>query len=125
MFKGVFQNGLRTGHFNESLSQKLIASMSEIMEYVECYISDEEINVDKKAINIKKRVSDVSDSSYQQRKSQYTSPVRDKASFKQSGLCCLYRDMYKTNIMRRKLNRWSKYHKMRGHHTNHYYERKK
>lgn len=64
MFKGVFQNGLRTRYFNESLSQKLVASMSEIMEYVECYISDKEINVDKKAINIKKRASDVSDSSY-------------------------------------------------------------
>jgi hypothetical protein len=38
MFVSAFHNGLKVGHFNESLTQKPATSMQEIIKRVECYI---------------------------------------------------------------------------------------
>ncbi|PNX76427.1 gag-pol polyprotein [Trifolium pratense] len=42
MFVAAFHNGLRAGHFNESLAQKPALSMQEINKRAECYIKGEE-----------------------------------------------------------------------------------
>ncbi|GAU42950.1 hypothetical protein TSUD_142870 [Trifolium subterraneum] len=42
MFVADFQNGLKAGHFNESLAQKPAESMQEIMKRAECYIKGDE-----------------------------------------------------------------------------------
>lgn len=63
MFVGAFHNGLKGGHFNVSLTQKLVVSMKKIMAYVECYIKSEERNTEKKARYVKECNLGVSDSS--------------------------------------------------------------
>ncbi|GAU31520.1 hypothetical protein TSUD_332960 [Trifolium subterraneum] len=47
MFVAAFQNGLKAGHFNESLAQKPAKSMQEIMKRAECYIKGEESNEER------------------------------------------------------------------------------
>lgn len=63
MFVGTFKNSLRVRHFNESLTQKHVASMNEIMAHFECYIKGEERNMEKKAKDVKEWAFGVSDSS--------------------------------------------------------------
>lgn len=41
---GAFQNGLKEGHFNESLNHNLALSLEEVVTKVECYIKGKEIN---------------------------------------------------------------------------------
>ncbi|XP_045791812.1 uncharacterized protein LOC123886548 [Trifolium pratense] len=48
MFVAAFHNGLRVGHFNESLAQKPASSMQEINKIAECYIKGEESNAEKR-----------------------------------------------------------------------------
>lgn len=48
MFVGAFQDGLREGHFNKSLANRPATSLAEVVKRVECYIKDEESNVEKK-----------------------------------------------------------------------------
>ncbi|MCI52548.1 hypothetical protein A2U01_0073793, partial [Trifolium medium] len=48
MFVAAFQNGLKAGQFNESLTQKPVESMQEVMKRAECYIRGEENNAEKK-----------------------------------------------------------------------------
>lgn len=38
IFIGDFQNDLKAGHFNESLAQKSVTTIKEIMTWVEYYI---------------------------------------------------------------------------------------
>jgi hypothetical protein len=49
MFVSAFHNGLKAGHFNESLTQKPATSMQEIIKRVECYIKGEESNAEKRS----------------------------------------------------------------------------
>ncbi|GAU46884.1 hypothetical protein TSUD_133830 [Trifolium subterraneum] len=49
MFVAAFQNGLKAGHFNESLAQKPTESMQEVMKRAECYIKGEESNAEKRS----------------------------------------------------------------------------
>ncbi|WJX84068.1 hypothetical protein P8452_66678 [Trifolium repens] len=42
MFVAAFHNGLKAGHFHESLAQKPATSMQEIIKRAECYIKGEE-----------------------------------------------------------------------------------
>ena len=49
MFVGLFQNKLKAGHFNESLSQNPTLSLEKMVTREECYIKDEESNAEKKA----------------------------------------------------------------------------
>lgn len=53
MFVGVFQNGLKARHFDESLTQKLAFTLAKIISKEECYIKGEESNVEKMACNVK------------------------------------------------------------------------
>jgi hypothetical protein len=45
----AFQNGLKVGHFNESLAPKPATSIYEVMKRVKCYIKDEESNAEKQS----------------------------------------------------------------------------
>jgi hypothetical protein len=57
VFVGAFQNGLRSGQFNESLAQKPAGSMEEIIARADCYIKGEESNAEKKARDVKEHAS--------------------------------------------------------------------
>lgn len=48
---------------NESLTQKIVVSMEEVMMHVECYTKGKKNNVEKKARDIRDRASSHSDSS--------------------------------------------------------------
>ncbi|MCH82063.1 gag-pol polyprotein [Trifolium medium] len=52
MFMATFQNGLKAGHFNESLAQKPAVSMEEIMKRAECYM---ESNAEKRSRDAKEK----------------------------------------------------------------------
>ncbi|MCI91855.1 hypothetical protein A2U01_0113150, partial [Trifolium medium] len=49
MFVTAFQNGLKAGQFNESLTQKPAESMQEVVKRAECYIRGEESNAEKRS----------------------------------------------------------------------------
>jgi hypothetical protein len=49
MSMAAFQNGLKVGHFNESLAPKPATSIYEVMKRVKCYIKDEESNAEKQS----------------------------------------------------------------------------
>ncbi|PNY11288.1 gag-pol polyprotein [Trifolium pratense] len=55
MFVAAFPNGLRAGHFNESLAQKPASSMQEINKRFECYIKGEESNAEKRQRDAKEK----------------------------------------------------------------------
>ncbi|KAK2371898.1 hypothetical protein QL285_073098 [Trifolium repens] len=55
MFVAAFHNGLRAGHFNESLAQKPAETMQEVMKRAECYIKGEESNAEKRSRDHKER----------------------------------------------------------------------
>lgn len=47
MFVCAPKNGLKMGHFNESVSQKLTLTLAEVVTREEFYIKDEESNAEK------------------------------------------------------------------------------
>ncbi|WJX92616.1 hypothetical protein P8452_74233 [Trifolium repens] len=55
MFVAAFHNGLKAGHFNESLAQKPATSMQEIIKRAECYIKGEENNAEKRSRDARER----------------------------------------------------------------------
>ncbi|MCH86943.1 gag-pol polyprotein [Trifolium medium] len=55
MFVAAFHNGLRAGHFNESLAQKPASSMQEVNKRAECYIKGEESNAEKRQRDAKEK----------------------------------------------------------------------
>jgi hypothetical protein len=55
MFVSVFHNGLKAGHFNESLAQKPATSMQKIIKRAECYIKGEESNAKKRSRDVRER----------------------------------------------------------------------
>ncbi|KAK2393494.1 hypothetical protein QL285_055433 [Trifolium repens] len=55
MFVAAFHNGLKAGHFNESLAQKPATSMQEIIKRAECYIKGEESNAEKRSRDARER----------------------------------------------------------------------
>jgi predicted secreted protein len=57
VFVGAFHNGLRAGQFNESLAQKPVDSMEEIIARADCYIKGEENNAEKTTRDVKERAS--------------------------------------------------------------------
>ncbi|MCI17980.1 hypothetical protein A2U01_0039131 [Trifolium medium] len=58
MFVAAFHNGLKAGQFNESLAQKPVATMQEIMKRAECYIKGEESNVEKRSRDSREKPQD-------------------------------------------------------------------
>ncbi|MCI54255.1 hypothetical protein A2U01_0075504, partial [Trifolium medium] len=57
MFVAAFHNGLKAGHFNESLAQKPAASMQEIIKRASCYIKGEESNAEKRSRDAREKES--------------------------------------------------------------------
>jgi hypothetical protein len=55
MSVSAFHNGLKAGHFNESLAQKPATSMQEIIKRAECYIKGEESNAEKRPRDARER----------------------------------------------------------------------
>ena len=55
MFVAAFHNGLKAGHFNESLAQKPATSMQEIIKRAECYIKGEESNAEKRSMDAREK----------------------------------------------------------------------
>ncbi|KAK2442661.1 hypothetical protein QL285_013838 [Trifolium repens] len=49
MFVVAFHNGLKAGHFNESLAQKPATTMQEVIKRAECYIKGEESNAENRS----------------------------------------------------------------------------
>lgn len=84
MFVGMFQNGLKTGHFSESLAQKSASSLEEVVTKVECYIKGEEKNIKRKVHDSEERIPNT-ERSHPQRKRNYISPIKDKSAFKRVG----------------------------------------
>jgi hypothetical protein len=58
MLVAAFHNGLKAGHFNESLAQKPAETMQEVMKRAECYIKGEESNAEKRSRDYRERVAD-------------------------------------------------------------------
>ncbi|GAU24562.1 hypothetical protein TSUD_149030 [Trifolium subterraneum] len=65
MFVAAFQNGLKAGHFNESLAQKPAESMQEVMKRAECYIKGEESNAEKRSRDSRERGGNKTPDRYQ------------------------------------------------------------
>lgn len=80
---GAFLNELKAGHFNESIAQKPILTLVEVVAREKCYIKGEEKNVEKKAHDAMKHVLGTV-SSYPSRKNNYTLHVKDKSLFKRT-----------------------------------------
>ncbi|GAU30548.1 hypothetical protein TSUD_65580 [Trifolium subterraneum] len=57
MFVAAVQNGLKAGHFNESLAQKPASTMQEVMKRAECYIKGEEINAENRSRDSREKPS--------------------------------------------------------------------
>ncbi|GAU48567.1 hypothetical protein TSUD_137520 [Trifolium subterraneum] len=57
MFVATFHNGLKAGHFNESLAQKPATSMQEVIKRASCYIKGEESNAEKRSRDAKEKDS--------------------------------------------------------------------
>jgi hypothetical protein len=64
MFVAAFHNGLRAGHFNESLAQKPAETMQEVMKRAECYIKGEESNAEKQSRDHKERAQESGNNRY-------------------------------------------------------------
>ncbi|KAK2425774.1 hypothetical protein QL285_024518 [Trifolium repens] len=64
MFVAAFHNGLRAGHFNESLAQKPTETMQEVMKRAECYIKGEESNTEKRSRDHKERAPEAGNNRY-------------------------------------------------------------
>ncbi|GAU29790.1 hypothetical protein TSUD_293580 [Trifolium subterraneum] len=55
MFVAAFYNGLKVGHFNESLAQKPATPMQEVIKRASCYIKGEESNAEKRSRDAKEK----------------------------------------------------------------------
>ncbi|GAU21317.1 hypothetical protein TSUD_372110 [Trifolium subterraneum] len=72
MFVAAFHNGLKVGHFNESLAQKSATLMQEVIKRASCYIKGEESNAEKRSRDAKEKDSRSSNS-----KGQNSQPQRN------------------------------------------------
>lgn len=147
MFVEAFQYGLRKGHFNESLSHRPMASLAEVVTYVEWYIKGEERNIENKVIDVKRTTNNI-DNSQQSCKNHYISTVRDKEKFKWRGKTIesltplntrcdeLWREVLHMHAiflppfpnlgaMGSEPRTWCKFHKVRGQYTKYCYQLKK
>ncbi|GAU49429.1 hypothetical protein TSUD_181760 [Trifolium subterraneum] len=72
MFVAAFHNGLKAGHFNESLAQKPATSMQEVIKRASCYIKSKESNAEKRSRDAKEK-----DSMNNNSKGQNSQPQRN------------------------------------------------
>lgn len=78
---GMLKNGLKVGLFNESLAQKPTLSLAKVVTRAKCHTKGEERNAVKKTRDVKEYVPNA-ECSHHQRKSNYTSPIKDNTVFK-------------------------------------------
>lgn len=113
----------------------------------ECYIKGDESDTEKKARDVKERVSNTKGSQHS-RKRSYTFPVMDKTKFKHGGKVLesfkplntrrenIWREAFhlhdihmpptpKEDVSGLELDRWCKFHKVKGHHIKDFYHLKK
>lgn len=144
---GVFHNGLKSRHFNESLAQRPPSSLAKMVTREQCYIKGKESNANKKAWDIKQHVLNAEGSQHII-KSKYTLPIKDKTAFKRVGKAVESFTPLKTHcdltwlevfhlhnihappslkeyIMGLGLRRWCTFHKLKVHHTEYCYQLKK
>jgi hypothetical protein len=57
IFVAAFHNGLKAGHFNESLAQKPAETMQEVMKRAECYIKGVESNAEKRSTDSREKTT--------------------------------------------------------------------
>ncbi|PNX87791.1 hypothetical protein L195_g043887, partial [Trifolium pratense] len=136
MFVTTFPNGLRAGHFNESLAQKPTTSMQEINKRAECYIKGEESNAEKRMRDAKEkkhvsrrikspdhhpqRQSSFQESSWQERhKKPYQYP-QDRGILS-TGMTTLQPTRGKPIMLGPNSNAWCAYHRAKGHDTEMYF----
>ncbi|GAU32570.1 hypothetical protein TSUD_218280 [Trifolium subterraneum] len=93
MFVTAFHNGLKAGHFNESLAQKPATSMQEVVKRVSCYIKGEESNAEKRSRDAKEKDS------------------------RSTGLAPLPPPRMHNTIMGPDTDAWCAYHRCKGHDT--------
>ncbi|GAU30847.1 hypothetical protein TSUD_365550 [Trifolium subterraneum] len=81
MFVAAVLNGLKAGHFNESLAQKPASTMQEVMKSAECYIKGEERNAEKRSRDSRQKPSSRrSPERYHRRNNQRSGRYEDKGS---------------------------------------------
>jgi hypothetical protein len=76
MFVAAFHNGLKAGHFNESLAQKPAETMQEVMKRAECFIKGKESNAEKRSRDSRERAVEPRSSKTPER-NQRRWPARD------------------------------------------------
>ncbi|GAU46453.1 hypothetical protein TSUD_402200 [Trifolium subterraneum] len=93
MFVAAVQNGLKVGHFNESLAQKPASTMQEVMKRAECYIKGEESNAEKRSRDSREKPSSRrSPERYNRGSSQRSGRYEDKGGGR-------YRQPWRSNEM--------------------------
>lgn len=83
MFFRAFQNGLKKGHFNESLAQNPTLMLAKVVPKTNCYIKGKERNAKKKTRDSKEPIS--GERSHSSNMNNYPSPVKEKSTFKRVG----------------------------------------
>ncbi|GAU46450.1 hypothetical protein TSUD_402170 [Trifolium subterraneum] len=111
MFVAAVQNGLKAGHFNESLAQKPVSTMQEIMKRAECYIKGEESNAEKRSRDSREKPSSRrSPERYHRRNNQRSGRYEDEG-----GLARLPPTPDNNARMGANENTWCHYHRVKGH----------
>ncbi|GAU29723.1 hypothetical protein TSUD_264590 [Trifolium subterraneum] len=120
MFVAAVQNGLKVGHFNESLAQKPASTMQEIMKRAECYIKGEESNAEKRGRDSREKPSSRrSPERYHRRNNQRSGRYEDKGR-----LARLPPAPDNNARMGPNENAWCHYHRAKGHDTEKCYQLK-
>ncbi|GAU34855.1 hypothetical protein TSUD_259350 [Trifolium subterraneum] len=125
MFVVAVQNGLKAGHFNESLAQKPASTMQEIMKRSECYIKGEESNAEKRSRDSREKPSSRrSPERYHRRNNQRSGRYKDEGSgryhqpWRSNERTYRTPEEYTHNArMGANENAWCHYHRAKGHDT--------
>ncbi|GAU16855.1 hypothetical protein TSUD_368040 [Trifolium subterraneum] len=130
IYVAAVQNGMKAGHFNESLAQKPASTMQEVMKRAECYIKGEESNAEKRSRDSREKPSSRSGRYHQPWRSnertyrtqeEYTqlhdSKVHVLDEILSSGLTRLPPAPDSNARMGPNENVWCHYHRAKGHDT--------
>ncbi|GAU47561.1 hypothetical protein TSUD_404080 [Trifolium subterraneum] len=126
MFVAAFHNGLKAGHFNESLAQKPATSMQEVVKRASCYIKGEGSPAEKRSIDAKEkdlrnnRMGYLQYSRYPADR-EYTSLNRVRVhvlhEILQAGLAPLPPPRMNNTVMGPDTEVWCAYHRCKAHDT--------
>ncbi|GAU33358.1 hypothetical protein TSUD_364830 [Trifolium subterraneum] len=128
MFIAAFHNGLKAGHFNESLAQKPATSMQEVVKRASCYIKGEESNAEKRSRDAKEKDSRSSNNKGSHSQSHrnwentdthtgVSARVHMLHEIHQAGLAPLPPPRMHNTIMGPDTNVWRAYHRCKCHDT--------